>query len=502
MKFLTYFILFFGMFFASQLKAASAIHVNLFYFFQEPKVNQTKVLAFEIELESFIKYLRQFDQDPPKKRIDRIAVEIEKKYFKTYVNYASVFEFFERGYHNAISAVAVQAIILNELKIPFKIEERETGLALIAYPDKDKIIVPYSGKKDILYWNNTTQNYAANCLINMDLVTLAQVNTGGAIVLDKYFKVNRTLTLKELSGLALMKQGMVALEKNDYAQGIELLTIGKKNYSDPRFGYLAFDAMSNSLDDLAYDNILIMDYLLQLYDLTRSKALLDRLKGNIEHVYYVALNERRDFTFTDSSKVLVESNLHRIADKNLIMSELYSHDMSFYYYKRNEDKALESGKQGLKYNPNNFEIQDKFTLLLTESLLNSLDTDYGDFDQFKRVEDSLNYYISQYPFIAESQYVKSTLISLKAEEMGEAFNANNYEIGKSLVEELDLLLTNYDFKDSEVNEIVADGYSDVAVYYYREKNYTLALEWIDKALGLDPTSEFIKSRKQNILDHM
>lgn len=45
------------------------------------------------------------------------------------------------GQHNVLSATALNALIFTELKIPFKIEEKEDGLALIAFPEKKKLFV-------------------------------------------------------------------------------------------------------------------------------------------------------------------------------------------------------------------------------------------------------------------------------------------------------------------------------------------------------------------------
>ncbi|MCC7452986.1 MAG: hypothetical protein IT222_02380 [Crocinitomix sp.] len=66
MRYLAYFILFFGMLYSSQIKAVSTIHTNLSYFFEGEDVELSKIQQFEIEIEAFVKYLRQFDQEPPK----------------------------------------------------------------------------------------------------------------------------------------------------------------------------------------------------------------------------------------------------------------------------------------------------------------------------------------------------------------------------------------------------------------------------------------------------
>lgn len=499
MRYLAYFILFFGMLYSSQIKAVSTIHTNLSYFFQGENVELSKIQQFEIEIEAFVKYLRQFDQEPPKKRIDKVVKEIAKKYFKQYNNEGSLLELMVVGQHNALSATALNALIFTELKIPFKIEEKEDGLALIAFPEKEKIICDYVGKQTIFHWVEQSQVLVSSFLIDMGATTVSQLNMYGTILtIDMHFNVNRTISLKELAGLGLLKKAIQKIELQEFEKSATYIALGKQFYPNVRFGYLSYGVLTILVEKLAYDNILIMDYLLQLYDLTRQQGILDRLKHNISHVYNVALNERRDFEFTDSSKALVEVNLTRQDDKNLILSEMYKLEMGYYALRKDIVKAFESADKSLELNPKNKVMQDVFAELIVLKLTGSIEYGYTETQEVEIMRDSLNYYIQLHPFLKESPSIKRISIMMKCVEVSNAFDDNDAELGTPLLAELETLIKEYDIETSDIKPKIANAFSEVAVYYYRQKNYTLALEWIDKALSYNPTAEFIKVRKRNI----
>ncbi|NOQ72705.1 MAG: hypothetical protein GQ574_11915 [Crocinitomix sp.] len=497
MRFLSLCILIVALLFSTELSAKNSIYTNLSYFFQDAEADLPLLKVYERNVEELVKDLRQFDQDSKKKRIDRISKAVEKKFFKLHNNEADMADFFVSGLHNSISARAIQAIILVELDIPYRLAENGGGLQLIAYPQSEYIILEYDTKSAYLTWTEETKTRAINDLISMAVITKSQANNYGFGLIDKHFNTTNRITLQELAGLDLMKKGILAIEGGEYLKATELLTIGNDNYADNRFGYLKYGAMDLAVEDMTYDNVLIMDYMLQMYDLTRKKAVLDRLKSNLTHVYYIALNERRDFEFSDSTKSLVLKKLKRDGDKNLIMSSFLSNDMYYYFKKGERDKAFDSAAEGLAYNPKNLEIQNVFGGLLIGYLFYDIAWLNDDLEM-TTIVDTLAYYTTTYPFLEESEDIKGFMILIICEQVAEAFNSNMEKEGLYALPELDQLLKDYDYEDEELNEEIAGSYSDIAIYYYREKQYALAMEWVEKAVKLFPDSEYINQRKKNI----
>jgi hypothetical protein len=501
MRFLARYILIFSLLFSADVNAKNSIYENLSYFFQDANADLPMVRVFEKNVALFVQDLREFNQGSKKKQIDRITKEIEKKFFKQYRNEADLADFFVSGLHNSISARAIQTIILTELDIPFLLKEYAGGFQLIAYPQSDKIVVEYEKNPPCLPWTDDTKSKAINFLIAMDVVTRSQANSYGFGLIDKHFNSTRSISIQQLAGLDLMKKGLLEIGNDAYSNASKLLTIGQNVYIDNRFGYLKFGTMNYVIDDLSYDNILIVDYLTQIYDLTRKRANLDRLKNNLEVVYNVALNERRDFVFTDSAKSLVQENLSRKADQNLLLSSFATIDIFYYFNHRDGKKAYDLAVQGLAYNPNNLEIQNIFGNLLVQNLFSDEDWFYSELDNDK-IMDTLDYYLAEYPFLVENADIIDFSILVKTDQVSGAFNANQPDEGHAFLAELEQLLVNYDLKESNIIEDLAFSYSEIAVYYYREKQYNVALEWVNKAIDLYPDSDSINNRKKNIEDKL
>lgn len=497
MKFLSWFILSLTLFCSTQLSAKNPFYENLTYFFQNKDADMSALRAADIAIESFLRQVHQFDQDSKKKRIDRITKAINQEFFKTYKNEASFGDLFLSGVHNPVSARALQIIILEELDIPFQLLENGKELQLIAYPKSERIMIEYDKNQGFLPWTEDLQTEAINYLIDMGVTTMSQANSFGYSLIDKYFTVKKEITLQELAGLDLMKKGMAAIALRDYLKAAELMNLGKVNYKDQRFDYLRFGVMEFAVNEMTLDNFLILDYMLQVYDMTRKQAILDRLKINMSHVYYQALSVRRDFNYAENAKVLVPQKLTREEDRSLILSDFLQIDMFYYYGKDEDDKSFECAKKGLAYNPNNFEIQDIFANLLLDYLFFNNDF-FAEFEDEAASLDSLELYMINYPFLKESKKITNFFILFKAEEISDFFTKNNENEGLIRLKELDEILVNYDYEEVDLNETIAYAYSDVATYYYRQKKYERALEWAKKALKLHPESEIIQQRKKNI----
>ena len=413
MKFLSQYLLIVALLFSMQLSAKNPIYENLTYFFQNEDADMSALRAAYIALESFLRQVHQFDQNPKKKRIDRITKAIEQEFFKTYKNEANFGDLFLSGFHNSVSARALQVIILEELDIPFQLLENGRELLLIAYPKSERISVEYDQDESFLPWTEDLQTEAVNYLINMGVTTMAQANNYGYSLIDKHFTAKKEISLQELAGFDLMKKGMAAIALRDYVKAAELLNLGKVNYKDERFDYLRFGAMEYAADEMTLDNFLMLDYMLQVYDLTRKQATLDRLKINMSHVYHQALSVRRDLNYAENAKKLVAQKLTREEDRNLILSDFLLIDMLYYYGKDEEEKAFESAKQGLAYNPNNYEIQDVFPNLLLQYLFFNSDF-FVEFEDEKASLDSLDLYVANYPFLNESKKITNFFILFKS----------------------------------------------------------------------------------------
>ena len=83
--------------------------------------------------------------------------------------------------------------------------------------------------------------------------------------------------------------------------------------------------------------------------------------------------------------------------------------------------------------------------------------------------------------------------------LDDVFLINNDELGFEILALLETF-PKYD-SISETERIItykASSYSEIATYYYRQKEYEKALSWIEKAEKLNPDDDLIESRGDRI----
>ena len=108
----------------------------------------------ENELEIYQDWIRDMVQEIRDNKFERLSEAKKINQVKNSVNKALLISFehqsgfsdlFRAGEYNYFTAASVYAIILDQLEIPYKIQELPTSISLLAYPDDEQITIEIEG---------------------------------------------------------------------------------------------------------------------------------------------------------------------------------------------------------------------------------------------------------------------------------------------------------------------------------------------------------------------
>ena len=456
--------------------------------------NNGRKVDFANELRVFCLSLKKYDDLAPKKRIKKIFVATKSAYLKNYSLKAKFSEIDRSDTYNCVTGSALFSIIFDELDIPYTVVEVPRHVYLVAYPNSYGIGVESTNLKDgIYYWTEFNKRQAVSFLIAIGEVTEQEVKFKGIdAVIEDIFYSNSQLDFDALVGLYYFNRSLYSLDEEDYKTALSFIEASVELYKNERNNYMMRSILSGLIRQAEFDNIDIVDYITLYYHLSDKKSERDRMEATFNYVYQEALYTRRDFDFTDSSVKLVEKNLTVQEEKDFFLSQTSLIKATWHVNRRDFRAALDEARIGYGLNPDNFQFHDLITMLIIEDALAT----EPDPEEFR---DSLVNYGNQFPFIWENDNFRNFSILFYAYGISDAFLFNQSEEGYSLLAELTPLLERGEFSAaSETAEDVAEAYSQIATYHYRKKEYDKALEWIKKAETLDPDSDLIKTRGDQI----
>ena len=271
---------------------------------------------------------------------------------KRYLHNYSLYSFFpeiKSGTYNCVTGSALFAIIFDELNIPYIGIEVPQHVYLIAYPDDLKIGVESTDLKNgIYYWSEYNKIKAVNYLITIGKVKESEVMIRGVdAIIEEFFFTRDELDFNNLAGLHFFNRALYYSEKKENEKALRFSKRACELYESERNTYLLGGILLDLVEETEMDDILIVDYITQYYNITRKKAERDRILGNFKYVYQEALKTRRDFEFTDSTVSLIRTNLKDPKDENAFLGAVELVNVHWHATRKEIRKAFEAAQKRL-----------------------------------------------------------------------------------------------------------------------------------------------------------
>jgi tetratricopeptide (TPR) repeat protein len=450
--------------------------------------------AIQLEIIQLLSENEKLKALPKNKKVKKIYSAIEKNFLKRYVSNAFFSEIqFDQSY-SALTGAILTGIIFEEMEIPFKVRVDPTSIELIAYPISEEIILEMDGKNaSILFWTESAANIFLNHMVRQDLVTEKTItNQGGNNYVNATFHDPKELTLDQIIGLYYINACLNEMHKENYEKALELIDIGYKKYTFEAHLQLKASVLSKLIYDSSEEDIMLSEYLAELYPLAESISYKEKLAAHFQHAYFQALIEREDSVFMHHADEAIEKYAKGNDGYEKLKGETYFLKAYKAGLKDDSDAALDYLMTALMLQPENHHFQD----LLGDALLaHIIDKDYSN----EVLLDSIIVYSKKFPFLKEYDDFYSHILGHFYEVVGDYFLANDSALGFDFLDRLSEINDYGSISDMEELQLdKAWMYSEIATYYYRRKDYQQALEWVEKAEKLAPDDSLIQRRSNQI----
>lgn len=449
--------------------------------------SRERTLAVKQELDAFISEIKSSNL----MRLSEVKLmkELHKKVhdrFLTRYKYVSPFnEIFESGQYNCVSASALFALILEELNIPYNIQEQPTHVYIMAYPDTKAISVEMTALKDAYYLPARKDvSKAIRTLAELGLTTPEKVRQQGELqIYNTFYNTNSVVDLKQLAGIQYFNEAITAVNNTDFTGAYTIICKTEKLYQVEKTGLFKAELLITLIAEAKFDKLKDIAYLVGYSNLKRA----DQTK--VYYEYATFLNEqlisKKNKELADSSHTYI---IQKLTDTATVakLSALYYFGLSEYFSNAyNLKKQLEYAELSYSASQETPGIQ----LWLIRSILQGFEKYEGE-ELVMKIDE----YAGKYPVLKTHNLFLMGYFYAYTDASNEFYSDDDGENGKKY---FDLALkTREAMEDKEVIDKDQIGwlYAEAGAYLYRENDYKAALKILEEGLKLAPDHERIVAR--------
>lgn len=449
--------------------------------------SQERTLAVKEKLDAFVGEIKASNlmRMSEVKLMKELHRKVHDRFLDHYKLVSPFDEIFETGQYNCVSATALFALVLEELNIPYNIQEQPSHVYIMAYPDTKAISVEMTALKDASYLPARSDvTKAITILIELKLTTPETVRRRGALqVYNDFYNTNSVIDLDKLAGIQYFNEAISAANENDYHLAFDEICKAEKLYNVRKTELLKREVLYVLLDQAKFDCMADIGYLVEYANLKKSdEAKVYGQYANFMHEQAILKGKRQ---LADSSYAYIAE---RLKDTSLVakLNGLYYLGLSEYFSNAyNLTKQLEYAELANNSSPEIPGIQ----LWLAQSILRSLNKYEGE-----ELVKKLDGYAGQYSFLRTHNLFLMGYFYAYTEVSNHYYSENNGEKGKKY---FDLAIkTRNAMEDKEVldQEEVGWLYAEAGTYLLRQHEYQAALNMLEEGLRLAPGHERLVAR--------
>jgi tetratricopeptide (TPR) repeat protein len=454
-------------------------------------LTDSKMEKSKTDFYEHVKTISVADIKKNEKKIKTIYDNLHKKYLKKFEIRGRFEQLFHNGYFNSFSASALFALTLDELKIPYQINEVADQAYLVAYPATDKIIIKnVSELAGYFALSDEFKKEYIKRLNDQKLIDPKEYASSSLNDLfDKYyFGQGGEITLAKLAGLSYMNEALFLSNEKRFEESYAYLQKAYVLYPSDRMGYLLAQSAAYSLDThTAKDSV----QALKLGRVSRYVSFginNELIPGNFQHIIQVLL-------FEQGSKSKLDI-YHRVLSRNIadekIRAEIdyaYSFHVARYYYSQARYiDALPLLEKALTLKPKEVDVQTLFIVSQAQRM------------DRQPLEDGIRQ-LDEYGFRFPELGSNNGFAVLNARACLLMFY-RNYQEGKAA--EGDKYKLKFEAlvdrsKDLSIeNNLIGQAYSEAAVYYFRKGQVSKAKQYIVTGLKYAPQNYELRERQRAI----
>lgn len=453
---------------------------------------------------------KKFKEQSHKNQAKLLQKVLHGKYLKYYSLISPFHRIFEDGQYNCVSATALYACVLKNLKIPFIIKEQPTHVYIIIYPNEERILIETTAAKnnyDYIRGLNTAN--VVEVLVENETLRQSYVDSvGEQKAFNDYFFTDSTISILQLIGDQYVNEALINLRSEDTLTAISSISKACLLHPSKKNVMMKQSILETKLYSMKFDQFDNLSFLKEYCNIDNASRKKIQYKFSNFLETYLIVNENKKMI--DSAYIYLLDNIRIDKHRNTI-KELYYIGLSDYYSgARNYEKALESILKAVKINP-----EEKFSIGNAARLLSIHIASYDVEAFYLLSEDSeeelsdgevrsleLENYLTNYPKLAETSAIKALRVYIPAQCAQEQFDKNNEIKALEYMNLAKLNLEKIEDQDLINTEYNGDMYSSAGAFYFRKGKYQVALDYIEEGLIIAPKHPRLLAKQRIIQDRL
>ncbi len=452
------------------------------------KASPERTAAAKKEFDAFISEIKSSKvlRKPEVKLMKELHAMVHKRFLTRYQFVVPFHEIFKSGTYNCVSATALFALVLEELDIPYNIQEQPTHVYIMAYPDTKAISVEMTAVEDAYYLTARKDvSNAVNALLELDLTTREEIQMKGELyVYNAFYNTNDVVDLRELAGIQYMNASISAVNDERFADALSSICKAETLYNVKKTQLLKTEILLTLMSEAKFESLKEIGYLVGYANLENSN------KKKVYQQYAAFLNDQlinqAKRGIVDSSYTFIRNNLTDTAQVKELGSLYYVAISEYYAKAMNTKKQVEYAELAYVNAPGNVALQGWLVQSIMRCYVGKLDGE----ELVKRLEG----YSVRYPGLLSNNLFLSAHFYAYSEASQDFLDEDDGENGKKY---FDLALkTRASMIDPEIIDPDQIGwlYAEMGSYLCRKKQYKEALDVLEEGLTFAPDHERIIAR--------
>lgn len=500
------------------LNDANASHFELFMI-ADSTCSKQKTESAKKQFDAFINELKasKITKQSEEKTIRALHKKVHERFLTRYRALVDFNEIFVDGEYNCVSSTALFALVLEELEIPYYVQEQPGHVLIMAYPNTSNITVEMTTVKNAFVIPPRKDiNRAVQNLLELQLVTPNQVKATGSVqIYDQFFNERSKLTIDQLIGIQFFNHAISSVNNDQMEKSLSDICKAERFYDAYRTKIYKSEILLDLVEKQDFKSLGSLPYLFEFGNMNQYKH---------QYVVYGYANFINQRLIADGNRTLGDSSLvlvNRIVrDTNLLndLTAIYYLGMADYFSKaRKREKALEYSEMAYHSSPNNSIVKsallDQIVYSLSfkylyndESSEEDEDLDQEELDEeletAEKFYSEIDKYCVKYPYLDSNNRFILLKLYANIDFSMNYYKENDGLNGKKYFDLSEGLIDHITDKELIDEDYLGWLYAACAAYLFRQHEYNEAVQTIEKGLKIAPEHERLLRRLEIIKSRM
>lgn len=414
------------------------------------------------------------------KQIKALRSMIQERFLLKYKMMAAFPNLFEGGGYNCVTATALFAMVMEQLEIPYSIQELPSSVNLIAYPDTKAIAIEMTNTDNLPNMPERKVASGLGVLVELHLITTEDILREGPVPLyDRYYRNTKAITLSQLAGFQYYNNAVVAFEALLYEKSYDEICKSGMLYQENKVEYVRTELLFNLLSESKFNRLKDIAYLVDYANRMKGKEAQSSVTNQYGSFLTDHIIKGNNTALADSSYSYITANLNDTVFMRTLKGLYFMTKSEFYANAYDLKETLKYAELGFPYMPEDKQVQRWLAACIAETM--------DDDDSGEERVNKLDQYAVKYPYLLKHNLFLRSLFYSCAEASSDYYldednNAKSKEYFNRAVEALKVI----DDKEIVDKDEISMLYTTIADMYEEEGDLKEAERVLKEGLQFAP----------------